>query len=56
MASDLQPIRPDDREKALAERRMAHDRIRVIGMLAIVLFILVLTFLRFGKTIPWSAR
>jgi hypothetical protein len=54
--TDLQPIRPDEREKAAAERRMAHDRIRVIGMLVIVVFILLLTFLRFGKTIPWSAR
>jgi hypothetical protein len=56
VAADLQSIRPDEREKALAERRMAQDRVRVIGMLAIVLFILLLTFLRFGKTIPWSAR
>jgi hypothetical protein len=56
VAADLQHIRPDEREKALAERRMAHDRIRVIGMLAIVVFILLLTFLRFGKAIPWSAR
>jgi hypothetical protein len=56
VAAGLQPIHPDEREKALAERRMAHDRIRVIGMLAIVLFILLLTFFRFGKTIPWSAR
>ena len=56
MAADLQPIRPDEREKALAERRLAHDRIRVIGLLAIVIFLLLLTLLRFGKTIPWSAR
>ena len=56
MAADLESIRPDQREEALAERRMARDRVRVIGMLAIVVFILLLTFLRFGKTIPWSAR
>ena len=51
------PIRPpDDRELELQKRRMAHDRIRVIGMLIIVVFILLLTFLRFGKSIPWGAR
>ena len=56
MAADLQPIRQDEREEALAARRLAHDRIRVIGLLAIVILILLLTFVRFGKTIPWSAR
>lgn len=47
---------PDDRKLELQKRRMAHDRIRVIGMLIIVVFILLLTFLRFGKSIPWGAR
>ena len=56
MAADLQPIRTDESDNALAERRMAHDRIRVIGLIVIVLAILLLTFVRFGKTIPWSAR
>jgi hypothetical protein len=49
-------LRPDEREFALQQRRLAHDRVRVIGMLAIVIFILLLTFLRFGKSIPWGAR
>jgi hypothetical protein len=53
MAADLPP---DERELALQERRLAHDRIRVIGLLVIVVFILLLTFFRFGKTIPWGAR
>jgi hypothetical protein len=56
VAADLQPTHPDEREKALAERRMTHDRVRVIGMLVIVVFILLMTFVRFGKSIPWSAR
>jgi hypothetical protein len=51
-----QTLRPDERELAMQQRRLAHDRVRVIGMLAIVIFILLLTFLRFGKTIPWGAR
>jgi hypothetical protein len=53
VASDLPP---DERERALQKRRLAHDRIRVIGLLVIVVFILLLTFFRFGKTIPWGAR
>jgi len=47
---------PDEREVILQKRRLAHDRVRVIGMLVIVVLILLLTFLRFGKTIPWGAR
>ncbi len=52
MASDS----PDERELALQKRRLTHDRIRVIGLLVIVVFILLLTFVRFGKHIPWGAR
>jgi hypothetical protein len=51
-----QPLRPDERELALQQRRLARDRVRVIGMLAIVIFILLLAFFRFGTTIPWGAR
>jgi len=29
---------------------------KLIGLLVVVLFILALAFLRFGKTIPWGAR
>jgi hypothetical protein len=54
--SDVPNLRPDERELALQQRRLARDRVRVIGMLAIVLFILLLAFVRFGKTIPWGAR
>ena len=55
MPSD-QPLRPDERELALQQRRLAHDRVRVFGVLVIVLFILLLAFFRFGHTIPWAAR
>jgi hypothetical protein len=54
--TDLPNLRPDQRELALQQRRLAHDRVRVVGMLVIVLFILLLAFVRFGKTIPWGAR
>jgi len=55
VAADHQ-LRADERDLALQQRRLAHDRVRVIGMLVIVLFILLLAFFRFGKTIPWAAR
>jgi len=29
---------------------------KLAGILVIVLFILALAFIRFGKTIPWGAR
>jgi hypothetical protein len=51
-----QHLRPDEREQALQQRRLVHDRVRVIGLLLIVVFILLMAFLRFGKTIPWGAR
>lgn len=56
MPPDQHSVRPEEREVALQQRRLAHDRIRVLGLLLIVIFILLLTFLRFGKTIPWGAR
>jgi len=37
-------------------RYRSRERMKLIGLLVIVLFILVLAFLRFGKTIPWGAR
>jgi hypothetical protein len=49
-------LRADERELALQQRRLAHDRVRVIGLLVIVILILLLTFFRFGASIPWSAR
>lgn len=49
-------LRPQPREVELAARRRARERYKVIGLLAIALFILALAFLRFGKHIPWGAR
>jgi hypothetical protein len=37
-------------------RYRSRERRKLIGLLVVVLFILALAFLRFGKTIPWSAR
>jgi hypothetical protein len=45
-----------ERELQLRERQRTRERRKLIGLLAIALFILALAFLRFGKTIPWGAR
>jgi hypothetical protein len=37
-------------------RYRSRERMKLVGLLVIVLFILALAFLRFGKTIPWGAR
>ena len=50
------PIRPEDADVALLERQRSRERKKLIGLLLLVVFILVLAFIRFGKTIPWGAR
>ena len=37
-------------------RQRSREWLKLLGVLAIVLFILLLAFLRFGRTIPWGAR
>jgi hypothetical protein len=44
------------RSAQLQARRRSRERMKVIGLIAIALFILLLGLVRFGKTIPWSAR
>jgi len=46
----------EDRDLELRERRRVRERVRLIGVLAIILFILVMAFVRFGRHIPWGAR
>ena len=38
------------------ERQKSRERIKLIGLLIIALLILLIAFVRFGKTIPWGAR
>jgi hypothetical protein len=38
------------------ERQKSRERIKLIGLLVIALLILLIAFLRFGKTVPWGAR
>ena len=49
-------IRPDEANTAFVVRQRARERQKLVGLLLLVLFILVLAFFRFGKTIPWGAR
>jgi hypothetical protein len=47
---------PQERELQMQQRQRTRDRRKLIGLLAIALFILLLAFIRFGKSIPWGAR
>jgi hypothetical protein len=52
------PSARDSRSKSPEwyERQKSRERIKLVGLLAIALLILLIGFLRFGKTIPWGAR
>jgi len=52
------PSAHDQRSKSPAwyERQKLRERIKLIGLLVIALVILLIAFIRFGKTIPWGAR
>jgi hypothetical protein len=43
-------------DSAWIARQRTRERQKLLGLLLLVVFILVLAFLRFGKTIPWGAR
>jgi hypothetical protein len=46
----------DSKSPDWSERQRSRERVKLIGLLAIALLILLIAFLRFGKTIPWGAR
>jgi len=48
--------RSSESDSALLARQRTRERQKLLGLLAVVLFILVIAFVRFGKTIPWGAR
>jgi hypothetical protein len=52
------PSAPDQRAKSAAwyERQKSRERIKLIGLLVLAAVILLIAFIRFGKTIPWGAR
>ncbi|HEY4962821.1 MAG TPA: hypothetical protein VFC15_13035 [Candidatus Limnocylindrales bacterium] len=37
------------------ERQKSRERMKLTGLLILVLVILLIAFVRFGKTIPWGA-
>ncbi len=49
-------IRSQEPDAARVVRQRARERQKLLGLLLVALFILVLAFIRFGKTIPWGAR
>ena len=38
------------------ERQKSRERMKLTGLLILALVILIVAFVRFGKTIPWGAR
>ena len=38
------------------ERQKSHERVKLTGLLILALIILIIAFVRFGRTIPWGAR
>jgi hypothetical protein len=38
------------------ERQKSRERMKLTGLLILALVILVIAFVRFGRTIPWGAR
>ena len=52
------PLAPRDQPKSpdWYERQKSRERIKLIGILVLALVILLIAFLRYGKTIPWGAR
>lgn len=52
------PPSPDQQAKSPEwyEHQKSRERIKLIGLLVIALVILLIAFVRYGKTIPWGAR
>lgn len=52
-------LRRKDSEQPDAEwiaRQRSRERQKLVGLLLVALLILVIAFIRFGRTIPWGAR
>ena len=47
---------PNSKTQDWYERQKSRERVKLIGLLVIALLILLIAFVRFGKTIPWGAR
>ena len=49
-------IEKDRTEAAVIARQRLRERQKLLGLMLLVLLIVVLAIVRFGKTIPWGAR
>jgi hypothetical protein len=38
------------------ERQKSRERVKLMGLLILAVIILLIAFVRFGRTIPWGAR
>ena len=57
MASGPPPSREQQpRTPEWYERQKSRERLKLTGLLVLALVILLIAFVRFGKTIPWGAR
>ena len=58
MAANRQvdPLRPNDRERELNERYIARERRKVLGIILVLIMIVAFAFWRFAATISWNAR
>ncbi len=54
---DEQPtLRSPEQQSEWVERQRTRERQKIIGVMLVILFLVALAFVRFGKTIPWGAR
>ncbi len=56
MANQPPGPREQPRTPEWYERQKSRERVKLTGLLILALVILLIAFLRFGKTIPWGAR
>ena len=57
MSAELQTFRERiQKSEEWYERQKSRERLKLVGLLAIALLILLIALVRFGKTIPWGAR
>jgi hypothetical protein len=47
---------PHSKGREWHERQNSRERVKLVGLLVIALVILIIAFVRFGRTIPWGAR
>jgi hypothetical protein len=55
--SHLKPsIQPHKQAEVWVAKQRSRERRKIVGLILVALLILVIAFVRFGRTIPWGAR